>query len=133
AEVSAAEWWAEVSAAPLSAAEWWAGVFAAPLSAVEWWGGGFAVPLFAGGSSGDAALRSGPGLSPACLGVCLPGAIWSTSAALPSRRCHLASALVSMAARVGVGNRPRGAGSGSGPVTTTTVTTDTTKQAELDS
>ena len=32
-----------------------------------------------------------------------------------------------MAARVGVGNRPRGAGSAFGPVTTTTATTDITK------
>jgi len=32
-----------------------------------------------------------------------------------------------MAARVGVGNRPRGAGSAFGPVTTTTVTKDIAK------
>src|SRR5215831_14779503 len=108
-----------------------AGAFTVPLSAVEWWAEVSAVPLSAVVSSGHAALRSGRDLHHASIGLRSPGSIGSTIAALPSRRCHLASALVSMAARVGVGNRPRGAGSGSGPVTTTTVTTDTTKQAEL--
>jgi len=87
-----------------------------------------AVPLSAVGSLGHAALRSDQDLHHASIGLRSPGSIGSTIVASPSRPCRSSLALVSMAARVGVGNRPRGAGSGFGPVTTTTGTTDTTKQ-----
>src|SRR5436189_205219 len=80
-----------------------------------------AAPVCVVGSSGPAASRSGQDLPHALL-----ISIGSVIAASPSRRCHSPSALVSMAARAGHGNRRRGAGSGSGPVTTTMGTTDTT-------
>jgi len=91
----------------------------AEASVVRWWAEASAAPVCVVGSSGPAASRSGQDLPHALL-----VSIGLVIAASPSRRCHSPSALVSMAARVGLGNRRRGAGSGSGPATTTTGTTD---------
>ena len=83
-----------------------------------------AVPLSAVGSSGHAALRSDQDLHHASIGLRSPGSIGSTTAASPSRPCRSSLALVSMAARAGVGSRHRGGGSEFGPVTTITATTE---------